>query len=134
MTLLFDILYRGTKIWMALVMSVTLAGIEIMMVYRMVKTTVNAFQTLISSTLMVMPKVIPFSSVSCITCYTVNINAVCGYYMLLLSHTLGDACDNDDDNDGVPDDHDNCPKVKNNDQTDSNGMCMCTPHTVPTCT
>lgn len=41
--------------------------------------------------------------------------------MLLLLHTLGDACDNDDDNDGVQDDRDNCPKIKNNDQRDRNG-------------
>ena len=34
----------------------------------------------------------------------------------------GDACDSDDDNDGVPDDNpDNCRTVPNSDQTDSNG-------------
>ena len=34
---------------------------------------------------------------------------------------LGDACDPDDDNDGVPDVSDNCPLVSNPDQHDSNG-------------
>jgi hypothetical protein len=34
----------------------------------------------------------------------------------------GDACDSDDDNDGVPDDNpDNCPTIPNPDQTDSDG-------------
>lgn len=34
----------------------------------------------------------------------------------------GDACDADDDNDGIPDDNpDNCRTIPNTDQTDSNG-------------
>lgn len=32
----------------------------------------------------------------------------------------GDVCDNDDDGDGYLDTSDNCPLVKNSDQTDSN--------------
>ena len=35
---------------------------------------------------------------------------------------LGDACDDDDDNDGVPDGKDNCRLLPNPDQKDSNGM------------
>ena len=33
----------------------------------------------------------------------------------------GDACDHDDDNDGIPDDRDNCKLVPNPDQKDSDG-------------
>lgn len=33
----------------------------------------------------------------------------------------GDACDHDDDNDGIPDDKDNCRLVANPDQADSDG-------------
>lgn len=33
----------------------------------------------------------------------------------------GDACDHDDDNDGIPDDRDNCRLVANPDQMDVNG-------------
>lgn len=33
---------------------------------------------------------------------------------------IGDACDQDDDGDGVPDVDDNCPYIKNRDQKDSN--------------
>lgn len=33
----------------------------------------------------------------------------------------GDACDDDDDNDGIPDIHDNCRLIANKDQKDSNG-------------
>ena len=39
----------------------------------------------------------------------------------MLYASIGDACDGDDDNDGVPDERDNCPKVKNYDQMDRNG-------------
>ena len=34
---------------------------------------------------------------------------------------LGDSCDNDDDNDGIRDNDDNCPKVHNPLQEDDNG-------------
>ena len=34
---------------------------------------------------------------------------------------LGDACDDDDDNDGIKDNKDNCRIVSNPDQKDSNG-------------
>ena len=34
---------------------------------------------------------------------------------------VGDACDNDDDNDGVPDSSDNCRLDSNADQTDTDG-------------
>ena len=43
---------------------------------------------------------------------------------------IGDACDMDDDNDGVLDERDNCPKVKNYEQTDTNGTPKCTIHAV----
>ena len=36
---------------------------------------------------------------------------------------LGDACDDDDDNDGVKDDEDNCPIVVNPNQHDFNSKC-----------
>ena len=34
---------------------------------------------------------------------------------------VGDACDNDDDNDGIKDKDDNCPKVHNPLQEDEDG-------------
>ena len=34
---------------------------------------------------------------------------------------LGDSCDKDDDNDGIRDNDDNCPKVHNPLQEDDNG-------------
>lgn len=33
----------------------------------------------------------------------------------------GDACDSDDDNDGIPDENDNCRLIPNVNQTDSYG-------------
>jgi len=35
------------------------------------------------------------------------------------SRCIGDACDHDDDNDGVPDATDNCPLTANTDQADN---------------
>lgn len=37
----------------------------------------------------------------------------------------GDACDHDDDNDGIPDDKDNCRLAFNPDQLDSDGESFC---------
>jgi hypothetical protein len=34
---------------------------------------------------------------------------------------MGDACDSDDDNDGISDGEDNCPTVSNSNQADSDG-------------
>lgn len=36
---------------------------------------------------------------------------------------VGDACDDDDDGDGIPDVQDNCPYINNPDQKDSNSEC-----------
>ena len=41
--------------------------------------------------------------------------------MLTVCLREGDACDSDDDNDGVADSSDNCPLVSNADQTDTDG-------------
>jgi len=41
--------------------------------------------------------------------------------LLGLQDGIGDACDDDDDNDGVPDVDDNCVLVPNPDQLDTNG-------------
>ena len=38
--------------------------------------------------------------------------------------TTGNACDDDDDNDGIPDEKDNCRIIKNPDQKDSDGMSL----------
>jgi len=46
------------------------------------------------------------------------IKSVCDFYCVVL---LGDSCDNDDDNDGIKDNVDNCPKVFNPLQKDKNG-------------
>ena len=43
--------------------------------------------------------------------------------MLFLAHatSAGDSCDDDDDNDGIPDGDDNCAMIPNRDQKDTNG-------------
>ena len=38
---------------------------------------------------------------------------------------MGDICDPDDDNDGIPDFRDNCPLVFNPDQEDLDGVYNC---------
>ena len=43
------------------------------------------------------------------------------YFIIALNSLPGDACDDDDDNDGVPDGTDNCPLVSNPDQLDNDG-------------
>ena len=42
--------------------------------------------------------------------------------MFLILYFLGDICDNDDDNDNIPDDVDNCPLVVNPNQHDFDSM------------
>ena len=79
---------------------------------------------------MVMPMVSPFNYLCRITNVLPAVHwlAFAMDVLNILSCIAGDACDDDDDNDGVEDARDNCPKVKNNAQSDSNGMCMHTLH------
>ena len=43
------------------------------------------------------------------------------YFLWGTVYVTGDVCDEDDDNDGIPDAGDNCVLIPNPDQTDSNG-------------